>query len=89
VAHNNTINGRLKSNSGRSKDYKQIKKGSACYTPACEWQTVILSQAYVPQPDPIIHSVTGLEASAYDPERPLPKNFRLGKNKQMVRRDYR
>ena len=35
----------------------KIKKEAVCYTPACEWPTATLSQAYVPQPTPIINSV--------------------------------
>jgi len=35
----------------------QIKKEAVCYTPACEWPAAILSQAYAPQPAPIITGV--------------------------------
>ena len=36
---------------------KQIKEEAGRYTPACEWPAAILSQAYVPQPAPIITGV--------------------------------
>jgi hypothetical protein len=41
----------------------QIKKEAVRYTPACEWPTAILSQAYVTQPAPIINSVMHLKVA--------------------------